>query len=351
MVECFVVPQSYRSFLPGIAEIPKTQFLQKIFVIFITNKPTMKHLLLLLFTTACFAQNAKVTAYRLIHPWSDGPCSIINYIYLDEELQEKGHTMLPSYATAESHDQKLINNLRAIKKQAKQWEKKSHICHEIVIPGDRIPNMFVIEEGSVRDTLFSYYDNDYIIFPDEYEAYHDKDSLLLNALTGTIRKLFNHDFQKNTYYWVGNKIDSISYQKVLYRGRSVFGMTEERLKNEFPEAVFIKSIPRSTSSGDYTEPIYRLGKDTLRFSEKRLLQDITAYDRDKWKIDGIAPGDKVRRFESKYKSSALLKVMISARFEDLERMYFCPLEFDNGGAEFYIKDGIITHVLISFNVR
>lgn len=286
----------------------------------------------------------------MINWGSDGPCSLVDHIYLDKELLELGHKTL-SYATAESNDQKLIKKLQSIKKIAKQWERESHVCFsELPHGGSRIPHMFVIENGSFRDTVFTGDDNnDIIIFPEEMSAYHDKDSLLGKALNGNIRKLFTHDFEKNTQYWYSYKPDSISHQKVLYRGQPIFGLTEERFKKEFPEAVFIRSDTVRAKT-HYTEPIYRLGKDTLRFSEKRLLQNITAYEKDNWQIDGIAPGDSTKKFESKYPASAPLKIMVSHRFEDLEKKYFYPLELYKGYASFYIEDGRITHLAIAFYV-
>ncbi|RYJ43787.1 hypothetical protein [Flavobacterium beibuense] len=76
----------------------------------------MRHLyLILLFSyTACFSQQAKITAYRLLIEDDDGPCCVKYYI-------EDGNTdYFFNYVTAQSTDTVMANRLLAINREAKK---------------------------------------------------------------------------------------------------------------------------------------------------------------------------------------------------------------------------------------
>lgn len=145
----------------------------------------MKHLLLtLLSAIACFGQEKMhLTAYRLIDDVSitDGPCSIATYVKIKNVGFES------CYATADSDDQQMINNLLEIKKKARRGKSREFYCEERMYGGETIHQMFVIS-GSITDTLFVDESSKWIVFPEKHKAYLDKDRKFKNALTGIIKE-------------------------------------------------------------------------------------------------------------------------------------------------------------------
>ena len=307
----------------------------------------MKHLFILLFTTVCFSQNAKVTAYRMINWGSDSPCSIVNHIYLDKEIKEKTGIKFISYITAESHDQKLIKKLITIKMNAKQWEKKNHICTDISIPGDRIPHMFVIENKNSHDTIFTSHENDYIIFPEEMSAYHDKKNILFKALNGNIRQLFTHDFSpqiQSQFFQKEN--DSISTDKISYNGNRAIDVFNENFNKQPGRFVKFRELP----GDNYILETYAFNNDTVNQYYKQI--DITVTNPDSgWNIDEIKVGDSEEKFSRKYPVSAKVQKFYDIRYEDIIRRYFYSVELTNnkGNIIYFIKDKVIDKIEIHLN--
>jgi hypothetical protein len=340
MVQCFVVPQSYRSFLPRIAQIPKTQFLQKIFVIFISNTPTMKHLLLLLFTTACFAQNAKVRVYRLVNENSDGPCSVSSYV----EWQERG---LISYVTAESNDITFVQNLLKLKKDARKWKKTNYFCFPGAIGGSMIHNMFVIESGFKKDTVFTYYGNDRIILPEKHVAYLDKKEVLRKMLPKNIKDFFEHDFLSQLRSLsFSEKNDSINSDEVLYKDKRVIDIFNKDFDTRPGTFRKIKEIPLD----NYSEKTYTSNNDTVYQYHKQVKITITNPDSG-WDIDGFKPGDTEEKVIAKYPLSTSIQKYYHIRHEDIVRNYFywVLLKDKKGSITYYIKDHIIDKIEISLD--
>src|SRR5688572_26825827 len=123
----------------------------------------MKKLLLLLFTTTCLAQNAKVTAYRAFSENTKEPCSVKDLL----KSPEYGMVF-----TAKSNDPNLIKSLQKIKSNCLKWKKKKFNCNtEFSLV---IYNMFVIETGNNTDTIFTTKNNYSIVVPEQKIQFIDK---------------------------------------------------------------------------------------------------------------------------------------------------------------------------------
>ena len=155
----------------------------------------MKYLTILLLL-CCFSnaqEFKKVTAYRVINAHDDGACSIKTLV------ETESRASFLTYVTAESHDTELMTNLVELKKKAKRWKKSDCGCNgKPGLQWGSIPNMFVIEEQSGNDTIYTNHDNTQIIFPEKQAGHHDEKGLLQKALTGNIKEFFDLDFEKNT---------------------------------------------------------------------------------------------------------------------------------------------------------
>jgi len=127
----------------------------------------MKCLLFLLLPICCFAQNTKVTAYRLVNENDDGPCSVKSYIRWSE-----GGPL--SYVTAESNDVAFARDLLTLKNLSKKWKKEKHFCTPLSLSSDMTHNMFVIEYNGKNDTILADKYNTMIVFPDKAKRYLDK---------------------------------------------------------------------------------------------------------------------------------------------------------------------------------
>jgi hypothetical protein len=301
----------------------------------------MKHLLLLLFTTACLAQNAKVTAYRLVATVDDGPCSIVSYV----NSAEGG---LLSYVTAESNDQQLINNLLIIKKQAKKWKKSDCGCNgRYGLQWGSIPNMYVIESKNGNDTLFTNHNNTQVIFP-KYEAGHeDKEGILARTLTGNIKEFFEHDFRNQIRsLFFPEENDSITADKILYQEKNavkIFNKNFEKDTGKF------KLVSRDSLYNDI-ERKYAFNNDTIRFFGNNI--DITiTYPDSGWNVGGLKVGDAEEKLIAKYPLSTSIQKYYHIRYEDIVRNYFywVLLADKKGSITYFIKDYVIDKIEVNLN--
>lgn len=302
----------------------------------------MKTLLLfLLLTTFCFAQNAKVTAYRLVETVDDGPCSIVSYI----NWAEGG---LLSYATAESYDQELIKNLITIKKQAKKWKKSDCGCNgRYGLQWGSIPNMYVIESKNGNDTLFTNRNNTQVIFPKYQAGHEDKEGVLAKALTGNIKEFFEHDFSSQIRsLFFPEENDSITADKVLYEGKPVHNFITKDFENNTGNFRLVSS----ESFYGSIERKYAFANDTIRFYQKDSNAIISDPD-SRWNIDGIKVGDHEELLKQKYPKSTEIQKYYHIRYEDIKRKYFywVLLTDKKGSITYFIKDHVIDKIEVNLD--
>lgn len=268
----------------------------------------MRYFLFLLFTTVCFAQNAKVTVYRAFSESTKEPCSIVTLI----KIQEYGMVF-----TAESNDLNLINKLHKIKKNSNQWKKETFSCgmdHRLVIH-----NMFVIEVGNKTDTIFTTKNNYSIVVPNKKIQFIDKNQELNKALTDDMKAFFGRDFYKEMIRTNIQILDSIYPDKIIYKGRpfneviidsiisfrSTFGIPTEWDKNDNEKYLFYEEIMTDHNDLKVELPT----NDILYFT-----------------ADRICIGDSESLLLQKYPNSTKYQRPYSTRYEEIKNNYFYELK-------------------------
>lgn len=297
-----------------------------------------KILFLLLITSLAYSQDkAKVTAYRLIEGFDDGPCSIKSYVKYHNEFSE-------SYVTAESNDSIFIQNLLKLKTTAKKWQKRQHGCAR-GWDMDMIPNMFVIESGFKKDTVFTYYGNDRIIFPEKNVAYLDKEEVLRKMLPKNIKDFFEHDFlsQLRSKSFL-EKNDSVTADKILLNGKratEIFDVDFDIHPGNFRK---IREIPLD----NYTEKTYTFNNDTVYQYDKQVKITITNSNSG-WDVGGLKVGDSEKKLIALYPLSTSIQKYYHIRYEDNVRNYFywVLLADKKGSITYFIKDHVIDKIEIS----
>lgn len=304
----------------------------------------MKHLLLLLFTTACLAQNAKVTAYRLVNEDDDGPCSVITYVKLTEKW-------FLNYVSAESNDINFAENLLKLKKVAKSWKRQNHDCKPGTLGGDMTHNMFVIQYLGKNDTILATHDNSKIVFPGITKSYADEKGVLKSMFPENIKALFDYDFNKQIHSWFTEKSDSISADKVYFRNETAYGLTEQKFKQRYEYRLIVADTSFQTREEYTIRKTYLSKTDTLSFDNSGSLDEIIIDNIDsECTVDGLKVGDNENALILKYPNSARRKVFYNIRFEDLLRIYYYDvnLKDNKGRISFYVRDKIIDKIIIRF---
>jgi len=164
-----------------------------------------------------YPDRIKVTAYRLVDEYDDGPCSIISYF-------EEG-TIGYYIRGVESYDSKFAYRLIELKEEAqKKWKKKDLWCSDRCIGCETIPNMFIIEINAYRDTIYTTRDNASIFIPSKQKEYLDLKNKLSTAFPKEIAELFKEDFYDEMYFPI---LDSIASDNVLLNNKLLYRMTRK----------------------------------------------------------------------------------------------------------------------------
>lgn len=303
----------------------------------------MRHLyLILLFSyTACFSQQAKITAYRLINESDDGPCSIATY------LKEDDTDYFSNYVTAQSTDTVMANRLLAINREAKKKKGVEFWCGEGTLGGDRIHNMVVVEKDNIRDTIYLTQQNSYIVFPNEHKAYPGSKLVLRKSLTGVIKEFFEFDFQKDLRSMFMGNIDKIPLNKVLFKGKNLKGFTKDKFEKEFGK---LKKLDEKLSyDGAFVS--YSFEGNVYSFINDVLLDNVEVNNPDSgWEIDGLSIGNKQELFLEKYPVSMSFNVISSKKFEDYkkEQLHWLHFSENEGSIGYWIKDGVLNRFSIGY---
>lgn len=296
----------------------------------------MKYLLILLLSVNCFAQNAKVTAYRLVNENDDGPCSVKSYIRWSE-----GGPL--SYVTAESNDEAFARDLLTLKKLSKKWKKEKHFCIPRSLGGDMTHNMFVIEYNGKNDTILADKYNAMIVFSGKAKRYIDKNLVLQSMFPDNIKEFFTHNFDRQIKSIVTREDDSITSDKIRYQGELATDFFSENFENAPGN---FQQIKKDSLYGE-TERIYAYNNDTIRYYKEI---NITVTNRDSgWDIGEFKIGDTENALIAKYPASTKIQKFFNIRYEDIKRNYFywVALTEDKGNITYIIKDHIIDKIEIS----
>lgn len=165
-----------------------------------------------------------------------------------------------------------------------------------------------------------------------------------------IKVFFNYDFNKQIHSWFIEKRDSISADKVYFRNEKVYGLTEQKFKQQY-EYKLIAADTSFQTREDYTvRKTYLSKKDTLSFDNFERPDEIIIDDKtSECTVDGLKVGDNESALILKYSNSAKAQIFYNIRFEDIQRTYYyvVDLKDNKGRISFYVKDKIIHKIIIT----
>lgn len=310
----------------------------------------MKHLLLtlLLFCPLCRAQDTyenytKVTAYRLVDEYEDGPCSVLSYI---QQERKTGKYV----QAAESHDARLAYNLLKYKKEAAtQWTKKDLKCNN----KEAIPNMFVVEINKFRDTIFTSANNCSVFFPKEEADYFDGHNSITASLTPEMAAFFDRDYKSE---FATRKIDSIPYAQVLINNKPLFKKNRKSFEKAIHKFQLVKTD--SVFDPDSAHKEYWLNDMQIQFDgNDGTISQLTATkvsyifpEKFTLTINDIVLGDEEEKLYEKFPESTKYRNW-GAAFNDLNDNYAYEVGIKNsfnGYVTFYIKNRRIILIEVNF---
>lgn len=304
----------------------------------------MRHLYLILFFSyaACFSQQVKITAYRLLVEDDDGPCSIATY------LKEADTDYFYNYVTAQSNDTAMASKLLAINGEAKKKKGVEFWCEPGTLGGDMIHNMIVVEKDAVRDTIYLTQQNTYIVFPDEHKAYPDNKLVLRKSLTGTIKEFFEFDFTRDIKGMRMIDFPNDDIGIVLFKGENPEEYTKYEFEKQFGKLTFVDKV----NNYGRKEFVYSLNGDIYTFEDDTKLISVDINNPDSgWEIDGLSIGSKQELFSEKFPESMSFNAICSERYEDYKKEHLHWLLFyeDKGSVSYWIKDGVLDRFSVFYN--
>ena len=306
---------------------------------------------LLLLCTFCHAQDGyenytKVTAFRLVDEFEEGPCNILSYI---QQERKTGKYI----QAAESYDAKLAYALLKVKKEAPQWPKKELPCNDKCTGCETIANMYVVEVNKFKDTVYTTADNCLLFLPKDQAGYFDGLSTISAAFTPEFTAFFNRDFRTE---FAARKIDSIPYSKVLINNKPMYNTTRKSFEKRIHKFQLVKTD--SIFDPDHEHKDYWLNDMQIQFDGRngeisQLMASKTSYDfpeKFTLTIDGILLGDPEEKLYEKFPESTRYKNW-GAAFNDLNNNYAYEVGLKgslNGYVTFYIKNRRITVIEVNF---
>ncbi|NDI98686.1 hypothetical protein GWA97_06325 [Flavobacterium sp. LaA7.5] len=168
--------------------------------------------------------NTKVTAYTLGVMFRNGSCTIKDYF---EEVSAVGTTI---QATV-SYDRDLAHSLLQLKREAKEsWYAENCDCKgQVYDKGEVIPNMYVIQINSYRDTIYTTKNNCAIFFPEEQKKYFDAESKLENVLTMGFEDFVSKDFLLE----INRRVyDTIPVDKIIVDNKPIYKLKRKGFENK-----------------------------------------------------------------------------------------------------------------------
>lgn len=314
--------------------------------------------LLLLLSGVCWGRDefedyVKVTAYRLVQEYDDGPCSIIRY------LEENG--ISNDYVRAiETNNVAFAKKLIALKKEAKKkWPRHNVWCHDRCIGCPTVDKMFIIEVNKYRDTILLM-DNHYIFSPTDKKMLYDKTGIISKILPISFKDFFEHDFDPYEKY---QTIDSISRSNILYKGRELYNYRRKTFEKDFGNFHLITTTIDSLFSTP--EPSQIFYYNNLKFEMDKhsriTLVDLSFPDykgdlhgdESEFSVMEMKAGDSEEKLLAKFQGSAKNRYYKTKRMtlSELEDDYYYQVKIsgDAGWISFHIKNHYIKEIEVEFN--
>jgi hypothetical protein len=303
---------------------------------------------LLLFCTLCTAQEnyenyTKVTAYRLVDEYEDGPCTVLSYIIQERKTGKY-------IQAAESYDAKLAYGLLRYKKEAvAQWTKNVLPCNG----NQPVPNMYVVEVNKFKDTIFTTANNCSLFFPKGNIDYFDGHNSINAILPQEMTAFFDHDYKTE---FASRQIDSIPYATVLINNKPLYKSTRKSFEKTIHKFQLVKTDSVFDPDSEHKE--YWLNDMQIQFDGKQgQISQLTATrvsynfpEKHVLTIDGILLGDEEEKLYEKFPLSTKYRNW-GAAFNDLNNNYAYEVGLKgsfNGYVTFFIRNRRITMIEINF---
>ncbi|WP_294738521.1 hypothetical protein [uncultured Flavobacterium sp.] len=281
-------------------------------------------LFIILVGLSCNAQeikdDTKVIAYTLGVMLPDGSCNIKDYF---KDISAVGTTI---QATV-SYDHDLAHSLLQLKKEAKEnWCTEKCDCNgQLFSKGEVIPNMYVVQVNSYRDTIYTTKNNCAIFFPKEQKKYFDNESKLENTLNkglgGFVSKDFSLEMSRRVY-------DSLSVKKVVIDDKPIHEWKRKNFEDNITpfqlvrtDSIFGKRVAVSKE--------YWVNNLEVLFGESGKINVINAHHpMGEYKtfynmtVDGIAIGDNEEKIIEDYPCSTTFRNWGAPLKDPIDNYYY-----------------------------
>ncbi|WP_116790510.1 hypothetical protein [Flavobacterium psychrotrophum] len=309
----------------------------------------MKYILplFLFFTVLGHAQNygsfTKVTAVRVSNYNGFNLCNI-------SAIAKQGPFIGAKLQAVQSDDEQLAYALIALKKEARQWEKKAIHCDEGVY-NSAIPIMYIVQVNRYRDTIFATAGNRSVVDPAEQAEYIDATGKLQGLLDENLCFFFERNYAGE---FTTHQGDSIPATAVQLNGKSLYGQKRKGFEKNIE---MFQTVRTDSVFADGLQVIkeYWINNYKLKFDAKGV-HTINAYLMDyrfPKKIDltvnGLQIGDTEEKLYALYPCSTEYKNW-GANLNDLNNNYYYEVHFTDqkGYAIFYIRNSKINEIEIAF---
>ncbi|AXG73825.1 hypothetical protein DVK85_06065 [Flavobacterium arcticum] len=308
-------------------------------------------LLFILISFSCSAQdikdNTKVTAYTLGVMFRNGSCTIKDYL---KDVSAVGTTV---QATV-SYDSDLAHQLLQLKRDAKEnWAAEECDCKgQVYKKGQVIPNMYVVQINSYRDTIYTTKNNCAIFFPEQQKKYFDAESKLENVLNKGFGDFVTKDFLTDIMQRV---YDSVSVKKVVINNKPIYKLKRKSFEDKIipfqmvrTDSIFGKRIVVAKE--------YWVNNLEVLFGDTDVISTINAHHPTgkygvnlTMTVDGIAIGDSEEKIIENYPCSTTFRNW-GAPLKDPTDNYYYQISFtDNKGFAFiYIWEKKVYAVEVTF---
>lgn len=314
----------------------------------------MKSIYLLLFmSAACCAQeikdNTKVLAYRYgtqRSSYFSPPCNIITDL-------KKQTTVNNVIQASISYDSEAAYRLLQLKKQAKEnWYAEDCACKEGEMKGERIPNMYIVQVNSYRDTIYTTQDNCALFFPDEQMKYYDDESLLQDVLNETFGAFLSRDFKKEIAL---REYDSIPVNLIKINDKSIHNYTRKKFEKEVTPFQLVRTdslfFKLATVSKEYwINNIEAQFENSGKLSQINMHYNEIPYPKVfKLTVADIEVGDSEEKILDRYSCSTTFRNW-GAPLNEPDNNYYYQISFTEGKgfAFIYIRDKKVERIEVTF---
>jgi hypothetical protein len=315
----------------------------------------MKYIIcLLLLGSICNAQQyknyTKVTAYRLANTDELGPCNILDYA---KRLKRTGHYI----QAMESYNDTLAYNLLKLKQEAQTWKKDTCTCGQKSVGRALVPNMFIVEVNTHKDTIFTTSDHKAVYSVNEKAQYTAPENYITSLLPKDVNQFFKRDFVSEISAW---KMDSVSSKDITLHKKAFYGLTRKQFEKNVS---YFHVATTDTMYMDIGKPL-KVSKlysiDNIQFSfyeDNGKLSKVTTntYSNNYspmnvLNVDGVKIGDSEEVLCSKYDNSTSLKYW-DAPLSTITNYYTYEVNLTNGEGliRYVVRNTIIREIEIQFS--